>query len=509
MNPATRFLRNLQQKWNQFSARQKRNLTISVVSLGVAFTAVMWLVTRPNYVTIMSGLDNQSLGQIQTQLQSLKIPNELQGSSILVPKSQADTARVQLAMAGLPKSGQVDYSSIPNSYSMTQEQFNLQVLNVLQNSLEQTIDSMDQVVSSRVNIVMPSQNNIFVDQSSTPAQASVFVQVANGSQLTSDEVAGIQSLVAHSVPGLTTANVTVVDQQGVTLSTGGLDTASGVSSYSELSARQQIESDLQSKLTQGLQQIVGYGNVVVTVSADVSFNQVKSQTHTVSPVTGLKTGLPTSQQQVHSNANSVGGASGGLVGQSSSNPGLNTYPGLTSGAGNSTNAQTENTVNYDNNYTNSTIVQDPIQISGYSVGIFVNSTKTSASSQFQKQIQSFVNGSIGTQPGLKNSVSVSFVPFHATPFGIPSQGLQIPNSALLGAAGVGLLALVGGGILIWRRRRSRSEAEQLLRTMTTTQVAEASPRLTESEQLRKQLEKLANDHPAQFVNILRNWLTEE
>lgn len=508
MNQAIQFLRPLQKRWNQFNAGQKRNLLISVIALAVAFAVVIWVVTRPNYVTIMSGMNDQSLGEVQTQLQTLKIPSELQGSSVLVPKSQANTARVQLAMAGLPKTGQIDYSSIPNSYSMTQQQFNLQVLNVLQQSLEQTVDSMDGVVSSQVNIVMPNQSNIFVSQTSTPAKASVFVQVGNGAQLTSAEVTGIQSLVAHAVPGLTSADVSVVDQHGVTLSTGGMGAGSAVSSYTELSARQQIESNLQDKLTQGLDQIVGFGNAVVIVQANVSFNQVKSQTHAVFPAKGLKTGLPTSQQQVTSNASSTGGTAGGLVGQSSSNPGLPTYPGVTAGTGNSKNGQIENTVNYDNNYTNSTTVQDPVQINGYSVGVFINNTSSTATKQYQKQIQSFVTGSVGSQPGLKNSVSVSFVPFHTTSIGKATIS-QLPQSMLFGAGALGLLFVMGGVVWIWSRQRSRSKAQELLRSISNAKLSETAPRVSESQQLQSELEQFASEHPAQFVNALRTWLSED
>jgi len=178
-------------RWNGFSPAQKRNIVIASVAIIAALGATFWVVMRPSYVTIMSGLDDKSLGQVQSKLQDLKIPSEMNGTSVLVPSQDANTARVQLAMAGLPQSGYIGYSSIQNSFGMTEDQFNVQVLDALQQSLNQTIESMDGIETAQVHIVMPSQT-IFVSQQDDPAKASVFVQAGAGVQLSSAKVAGIQ-----------------------------------------------------------------------------------------------------------------------------------------------------------------------------------------------------------------------------------------------------------------------------------------------------------------------------
>ena len=500
-----KYIAPITQWWNKFNPRQKRNLVISLVSALICVVVIVWFTTRPNYVTVMSGLDDNSLGQVQQQLNTLKIPNKINGTSILVPKADADEARIQLSMAGLPKTGAIDYSSVKSSYAMTQAQFNLQVLNVLQQQLAQTIDQMNGVVASQVNIVIPQQSNMFVNNNQ-PSKASVFLQVGTGAQVSPSEVAGIQSLVAHSVSGLSAGNVSVVDQNGTTLSSQGATSSTGaVLTNSELSLRQQIESQLQQQLQGGLSQIVGPGNVVVTVNADVSFNRVVSQSHSVTPAQGQSTGLPTSQQITKSSSSSTGGAPSGAATTSSSNPGSAVYLGSAGSASNSTSTQSSSTTNYDNNYVNTQTTNDPIQINGYSVGVLVDSTNKAITPQVLSQIKSYVQNTVGSMPGQKNSVTVSTVPFQHTGTTLLSPA---KNSILPFAIGGAALLLFGGGatwLIVSRRKRQRGMAPEQEPVLYTEDLAQPN----EADHMKRRVAKLANDKPEEFAKMLRTWLNED
>ncbi|MCF8568062.1 flagellar M-ring protein FliF [Alicyclobacillus tolerans] len=487
----------------RYSPLQRRNLLIALISAIACFTVIGWFVFKPRYVVVMSGLDNKSLGQVQAQLQTLKIPNEIQGSSVLVPSSDANTARVQLAMAGLPQTGQIDYSSIQSSFGMTQDQFNLDVLNVLQQSLDQTIESITGVESANVHIVMPQQQ-LFVSQPEQGAKASVLLQLGTGVQLSPAQVNGIQQLVAHSVTGLSASQVTVVDQNGMALS-GNQSVANLAAPTSELQTQNQMQQQLQQELQNGLEQIVGPGNVVVAVHANVTFNQVKTQTHLVQPAQGQQQGLPSSQQQIRQTSNSTGGATGGgPAGQSSTNPGLTTYAGTTGNGGSSSSTDTQSTTNYQNSYTNTTTIGDPIQIQGYTVGIFVNSSDKAITPAVMKQIQNFSNAAVGNQtgPNSNNSVTVSAVPFQASSLATQQRQMSWLPWAVVGAMA---LALGGAGFAVWRRRKK-------------TQPDEVNPEESADDQgvvlelgaqhdlVSEQITSLAKQDPEQFAKLLRTWL---
>lgn len=478
----------------------------------VCVAVILWMTLRPNYVTIMSGLDNKSLGDVQTQLQTLKIPSQIQGSSIEVPAADAKTAQVQLAMAGLPKSGYFGYGSVQNSFGMTQDQFNLQVLDALQQSLDQTIQSIDGIESAQVHIVMP-QADLFVSQQQSSAKASVFVQLGTGVQLSSAQVGGIQQLVAHSVKGLAASDVTVVDQNGVTLSAaGGAGAGAGITGTTELATRQQLEAQMTQQLTAGLEQIVGPGNAVIMVHANVTFNQVQTQSHVVQPAQGQQQGLPTSISKVQSSTNSTSGNPvGGVAGQSSNNPGMTSYAGssATSGSSSSSNLQTNTTL--ENSYTTQTTVGDPVQYNGFTVGVFLNAADKQLTPAVVAQIKAFVTAAVGNQTSANatNNISVSTVLFQAQP-NAATGGVSSSKLLLWGGVGLAGLALIGAVLLV-RRRRSKSVARDAggFSAIVNDPLPELQLQTSDEDRVREQLSNLAKQQPADFANLLRSWLAKD
>lgn len=493
-------------RWRAMGPNTRRNLIVLAVALLAALSAILWVVARPHYVTIMSGLDNKSLGQVENQLQQLKISSQIQGASVLVPQNEANQARVQLAMKGLPQSGYIGYSSVGGSIGMTQDQFNIQVLDALQRSLNATISSIDGVDAAQVHIVMP-QSQLFVTQPTSNAKASVFVTLGSGVQLSSSQVSGIQQLVAHSVKGLKVDNVTVVDQNGVTLSGSAGQLASVGTASTELGMREKLESNMTQKLTTGLQQIVGVGNAVVVVHAGVTFNQVKSNAHTLHGAPGSTQGFVTSQQVNKSQSNSTNGAAGGPTGQAGSNPNLPSYT-ASGNSGNSTSNQSNTTTNYNYSTTDVQTTADPMQIQGYRVGVFLNSNDKSITPAEIKQIKAFVTSVVG-QKGSANNIAVSSVPFTK-----PSKAVHLhsPNQNYL-LYGLAALVFVGivGGVLMRRKRRSRSDEPTdviaKLEDSYETAFDELPP--TEDELLRKQLVGMAEQRPDDFASLVRTWLSSD
>ena len=498
---------------NKYSASQKRNMAVTVGFLIVAVVITVWAMSRPHYVTVMAGLDNKSLGQVQNELQTLGIPNEISGSSVLVPAAQANTARAQLAVAGIPQSGYIGYSQLANSpIGQTDAQFNLQVLNALQENLNQTIDTMNGIESAEVYIVEPQQA-LFVTQPTTGAKASVYVQVAPGAQLTPAQVSGIQNLVAHSVTGMQPSDVAVVNQDGVTLS--GSDAIGAMSGTSnEIAMRQNLESSLQQAIANELNQIVGYGNAVVAVNENVTFNQVSTNSTRYTPASGQQTGLIASQQKATSTSSSPSaGGTSGVVGAASSNPGLPTYTGTTNTTGNSTSSTSNTITNYDNGKVTQTIVSDPMQINGIDVSVLLNSKVNALKSAATiKQIQQFVTGIVGkSTTSTNNSITVSAVPFANNSLLSGTSLSAAKTNIPLWAYAAGGVVLLGGGYLVLRRRRRPQEPDFSL-PQPISVVADENldfMRVTDDEKMRDELIRLAKQKPDEFASLLRTWLVSE
>ena len=79
-----------------------------------------------------------------------------------------------------------------------------------------------------------------------------------------------------------------------------------------------------------------------------------------------------------------------------------------------------------------------------------------------------------------------------------------------GVGGAALLALAGLGIVLFRRRKQATEAEEDLALPLTPEFPSINlDTVTNENQVRKQLETLAKKKPDEFVNLLRTWLADE
>ena len=87
---------------------------------------------------------------------------------------------------------------------------------------------------------------------------------------------GIQRLVAASVEGLDASRVTLVDQDGVTLSRvtaepGGMDAVSA-----RLEKKQEVERYLREKVAAVLRDSLGDGRATVSVDVSLAMDEVKT-----------------------------------------------------------------------------------------------------------------------------------------------------------------------------------------------------------------------------------------
>src|SRR5208283_1756346 len=140
----------------------------------------------------------------------------------------------------------------------------------VQGELARTIGQLDQVDSARVMIVMP-ENRLLTDAQRKPT-ASVFVRVKGAAQLPASAVNSIRFLVANSVEGLQVNNVSVVDNMGNVLSQNDdNDSVAGLSN-NQLAARRNFEQYLSKKAESMLNQVLGQGQAVVRVSAEINWD---------------------------------------------------------------------------------------------------------------------------------------------------------------------------------------------------------------------------------------------
>lgn len=254
------------------------------VAAGVAavLVAVMLRMGQAPDALLYSNLDLREAGEISAALgqAGIKYTSKGDGSTIMVNRDEVGTARMLIAGKGLVTSGSVGYELFDNQSVLGQTEFQQQLneQRALQGELARTIMSMRGITAARVHITMP-RREMFTAAAGEPT-AAVLVGLG-GRDLTGDQVRAIRNLVASSVPNLKPDRVTVADQTNRTLAAGSDD--GGFNSASAEEAKGNTEAQLQARIKDIVEGVVGVGAARVQVTADIDHSRSTTQEQKYDP----------------------------------------------------------------------------------------------------------------------------------------------------------------------------------------------------------------------------------
>lgn len=245
------------------SLRQKILLGGSAVLVASVLGGFVLFAQKADYKPLFSGLAPADSQEVAERLAIKNIPYEIStdGSTISIPEDRLDKTRLEFAAEGMPQTGRMGFEIFdkPNwAGSDFSEQVNYQ--RALEGELERTIQTLGNVESVRVHLVLP-HDSLFSDRERA-AKASVVLKVRGGG-LSDDEVNAVTHLVAGAVDNLSPENVTLIGADGRTpLVARGHDAISGQSAPVE------YEAAMAEKLVTTLTPIVGADHVKASVTAD-------------------------------------------------------------------------------------------------------------------------------------------------------------------------------------------------------------------------------------------------
>jgi flagellar M-ring protein FliF len=417
-----------------FTTGQKVLTVAAAVAVVVGGFLFVSAESSPSYAPLFTNLQPADAGAVTSQLTSAKIPFQLSdgGSTVSVPAAQVDQERVALAQQGLPQAGNVGFSTLEKG-GITTSEFVQQVeyQQALEGQLAQTFEGIQGVRSAQVNLVVPAQS-AFAVGSQPATTASIVVNLVPGTVLTSDQVSAIVHLAASSVPGLTTDNVTLVDNHGDVLNAPGQ--AGGGTGSSSTQLTNAYDQTLASQLTSMLALVVGSGNAAVQVHALLDFDQTQTTTNGIQtdPITGQPVLAPTQTSNSSTTANGSSGSSGasGVLGTSQAPTGSTTGSGGTNSTSQVTNAVGQVT---------QTVTQAPGKPVTTSVAVLLD--QKAAAHVSTAQITQLVTAAAGLKLANGDQLVVSTLPFAPPPAPTTSASASqlIPQAEKIG----GLLLLIG------------------------------------------------------------------
>jgi flagellar M-ring protein FliF len=256
---------------------QKTLMLLAVAGVIGALFALVSVVSKPSYGTLFNNVNAQDASKIVDRLKEKKIPFQLEdgGKTILVPKQQIYELRLSLAGEGLPQSSIIGYEIFDRT-NLGVSDF-VQKVNyrrALEGELARTILQLDEVEGARVHIVVPEKALFQEDEK--PATASIVLKLKSGRPLERGVIQGITHLVSSSIEGVDPSNVTIVDSRGNLLSESAKQNTMAALTSTQYDLQQRVEQYLTAKAQKLLEGVLGSGNCVVQVSAELDFRQAEA-----------------------------------------------------------------------------------------------------------------------------------------------------------------------------------------------------------------------------------------
>jgi flagellar M-ring protein FliF len=281
--------------WDKLNGTQKAILvaTSAVVMAGM-ITVIAWSASGGSggggsdsgYSTLFVNLEPEDAAKVTDALKEMKVQYKLEnsGHQVTVPKEMLYEARMQMARLGLPQTGGQGYEIFDKlQLGMTDFVQNLNYRRALEGELQRTIESLHEVDKARVHVTIPKPS-LFTEKKEE-ATASVILKMRAGEEIDDRQVRGITHLVASSVEGLRARQVTVLDIHGNMLTKGFADNSMAEQTDHNMSLQNAVERDLERKVDDIFQGLLGPNKTRVKVSAELDFDQVNKTVESYDPNT--------------------------------------------------------------------------------------------------------------------------------------------------------------------------------------------------------------------------------
>lgn len=298
----------LRELWGEMPIAHRALMAAAGAVVVLAGLGFMRWVSTPSYTVLFAGMDASETSGVIDELESLGADYKLEGTSVMVPRSQLFDLRARLAGAGISGSPAPIGYELLDGEGLSVSDFKQQVdlKRAVEGEWARTISKFDGVRSATVHIVIP-EDELF-REATEPAKATVVVDPSR--TLAPHEVDTIVNAIAGGVDGLSPSDVTVADTAGNTLnmpdSTGGtFGTASR-----NLQATRAWEAAAASNAMRQLEAIYGPGRASVTVSAVLDFDETSTEQEVYDPesATSLR------EQTIDERYSGAGSPPGGVVG---------------------------------------------------------------------------------------------------------------------------------------------------------------------------------------------------
>ena len=264
------YLEQIRELWLRLTMRQRIVIGVVAVLVIVGILVGSREHKEQSFKPLFQNVAGEDAGPVVNRLREMGVEFRLadNGSTIKVPAERLDELRIQMASAGLPKTGRIGFELF-DSANFGASEFSEQVNfhRAIEGELERSVMSLSEVEQARVHITF-AKNSIFLERREA-AKASVLIKLRPGAKLSPQNIQAVTHLTASAVEGLAPEQVSVLDMRGNLLSRPKKEDPNGAEpSEAILAYRTNLERDLLRKIQETLEPAVGADRFRATVSLD-------------------------------------------------------------------------------------------------------------------------------------------------------------------------------------------------------------------------------------------------
>lgn len=522
-------LNKFREFFGRLSGKVKMGLLLGgvliVVAVGIALVLNSNKKTADTYATLFSGLSEQEASEVMTKLTEGGVNYKYEpDGQIRVPAETVDQTRATLVVEGYPKNG-FAYDTFLTHANMMSTESDKKSLKIwdMQDRLAATIRCIDGVKEAVVQISPGEvQKYVLDDTAATIPTASVMVTMKAGGSPTSEQVLGIQRLVAKSVANMDMGDVAVIDGNGLDVSVQRSDADSPLSD-AKMSFEEKVQLQVEANILNVLEPMYGRNQVRVSAKCTADMEKIISEESGYTAPNAENNSGYISSQTLTSDNNGAGGVAGVPGAQSNTNiPQYNTQAGAAQENSSAT-SDTEFALNLKKTQSQN----EAARIADLTVAVSINATDISDRAELTRLVANAAGIAPGSQADkivIVNSVwpKAGIAPVTdppAIPVTNPGFVFKKEHIKYVAAAGAVLLLLLIGVILLVRRSNKKEEAEldalmqpsfedekAILAELAKTKLQPITVEDERGREMKENIRDFAGENPEISAQLLKNWI---
>ncbi|MFI3201185.1 MAG: flagellar M-ring protein FliF C-terminal domain-containing protein [Eubacteriales bacterium] len=512
--------------WNRFESKQKTIIIGVAVAVLMTFVLLITVLTRPQYVHLVTLETAKDAAEVQDMLESEGITPKISDDGLIVEVASADKSQANLVLAenGVPTSAYTLEDVFSGGFTTTETEVRLKTVAYLESNMKIDLESYDFVKRASVTIDLPDNDGTLIAREE---EGTVSILLELNGAIPADTASGIAVFAKNVIGNESTNNIVIMDTQGNMLYSGNDDYSLAGSASSQLTIKQQAENIVAADVRRVLFGTGNFGIIEVASNLVVDFSTYDSTAHTFALPDGQEAGLITHEETFSSEA--TGGVSG-VPGTDSNSEETYVYQdGSYSEQATSEEIidrvvdetiTTQNIppglIQYDQSSISVTAIsynvqkQEEVDSQGLLDGISWSEYKIANQGRTRLEVDEDLFGLVANATGIaldKISIVAYSEPVFVDKEGFSAEPQDIVQIVLIILI-LGLLGFVVFRTMVADKEEPPEEiaVENLLQSIQEEEVEEIT---TESKsETRRVIEKFVEDNPEAVANLLRNWLGE-